>query len=97
MRPATASVGLVSPRSTCESIGALTPERSARSRSDKSIASRSARTRGPIASAIASFGALLVAAAAIEGVRYHVHPYRLLARPREARQEVTGDLLAARG
>ena len=48
MRLAIASVGLVSPRSTWLSIGALTPERSARSRSDRSIASRSARTRGPM-------------------------------------------------
>src|SRR5262249_38531230 len=48
MRAATCSVGLVSPRSTWLSIGALTPERSARSRSDRSIASRSARTRGPM-------------------------------------------------
>src|SRR3954451_3918909 len=47
MRPATTIVGLVSPRSTWESIGALTPLRSARSRSDRSIASRRARTRGP--------------------------------------------------
>src|SRR5437588_177010 len=36
-----------SPRSTCESIGALTPERSARSRRDMDIASRSARMRDP--------------------------------------------------
>ncbi len=48
MRLATDSVGLVSPRSTWLSIGADTPERSARSRSDSAIASRSARTRGPI-------------------------------------------------
>ena len=48
MRVATCSVGLVSPRSTCESIGALTPQRSARSRSDRPIASRRARTRPPI-------------------------------------------------
>ena len=47
MRAATWSVGLVSPRSTCESIGAETPQRSARSRSDHPPASRSARTRGP--------------------------------------------------
>ena len=47
MRPAIVSVGLVSPRSTCESIGAETPERSARSRSERSIDSRSARTRDP--------------------------------------------------
>src|SRR4051794_2788778 len=47
MRPATVRVGLVSPRSTCESIGAETPERSARSRSERSIPSRSARTREP--------------------------------------------------
>ena len=47
IRPAIVSVGLVSPRSTCESIGAETPERSARSRSERSIDSRSARTRDP--------------------------------------------------
>src|SRR4051812_9639935 len=47
MRPATASVGPVPPRSPWESIGADTPLRSARSRSERSIASRSARTRGP--------------------------------------------------
>src|SRR3954451_13411560 len=47
MRAATARVGLVSPRSTWESIGADTPVRSARSRSDSDEASRSARTRGP--------------------------------------------------
>ena len=35
IRAATVSVGLVSPRSTCESIGALTPLRSARSRSER--------------------------------------------------------------
>src|SRR4051794_39844344 len=56
MRAAICSVGLVSPRSTCESIGADTPERSARSRSDRSIASRSARTRGPtVVTAIQSY------------------------------------------
>src|SRR5207253_123759 len=49
MRPATASVGLVSPRSTCDSIGADTPLRSARSRKDRSMASRRARTLGPTA------------------------------------------------
>ena len=48
MRAATVSVGLVSPRSTCESIGALTPLRSARSRSDSEEASRSAFTRAPM-------------------------------------------------
>src|SRR3954451_5660995 len=47
MRLATEMVGLVSPRSTCESIGAETPERSARSRSERPIASRSARTLCP--------------------------------------------------
>src|SRR3954451_23297637 len=47
MRPATVSGGLVSPRSTWESIGAETPERSARSRRERSIPSRSARTREP--------------------------------------------------
>ena len=63
---ATCSVGLVSPRSTCESIGAETPERSASSRSERSIASRSAFTRGPTAAMVGS------AAAAITLVRYHV-------------------------
>ncbi len=48
MREATVNVGLVSPRSTCESIGALTPLRAARSRSERSAASRSAFTRAPI-------------------------------------------------
>src|SRR6202035_5088321 len=48
MRAATARVGLVSPRSTCESIGALTPLRSARSRSDSEELSRNAFTRAPI-------------------------------------------------
>src|SRR3954447_16569286 len=47
MRAATASVGLVSPRSTWESIGAETPQRSARSRSESDIASRSALILGP--------------------------------------------------
>ena len=47
MRSATASVGLVSPRSTWESIGAETPLRSARSRSDRSMPSRRARIRVP--------------------------------------------------
>ena len=51
MRAATVSVGLVSPRSTCESIGAHTPLRSARSRSESPLASRSALTRAPTASA----------------------------------------------
>src|SRR5512132_1774030 len=54
MRPATCSVGLVSPRSTWLSIGALTPERSARSRSERSIASRRARTREPMTECTAS-------------------------------------------
>src|SRR4051812_28445277 len=44
---ASAIVGLVSPRSTWESIGALTPLRSARSRRERPIASRRALTRGP--------------------------------------------------
>src|SRR4051794_34482228 len=47
IRAATASVGLVSPRSTWLSIGALTPLRSDRSRSERPIASRSALTRVP--------------------------------------------------
>src|SRR5688500_8823678 len=49
MRAAVCKVGLVSPRSTCESIGAETPERSASSLSDRSIASRRALTRLPTA------------------------------------------------
>src|SRR6202050_2365538 len=47
MRAATVRVGLVSPRSTCESLAALTPLRSARSRSDRPADSRSAFTRAP--------------------------------------------------
>ena len=47
IRSATARVGLVSPRSTWESIGADTPLRSARSRSERSMASLSLRTRVP--------------------------------------------------
>ena len=43
------------PRSTCESIGALTPLRSARSRSERPIASRSPRTRPPTAPSAAAF------------------------------------------
>ena len=66
MRLAICRVGLVSPRSTWLSIGAETPERSARSRSERSIASRSAFTRGPTAATVGS------AAAAITLVRYHV-------------------------
>ena len=45
--PATVRVGEVSPRSTCESIGAETPERSASSRSERCIERRSALTRSP--------------------------------------------------
>src|SRR3954447_21161094 len=48
MRPATLKVGLVSPRSTCDSMGAETPLRSASSRSDNPMASRSACNRGPM-------------------------------------------------
>ena len=67
MRAATASVGLVSPRSTWLSIGALTPLRSARSRRLSSIASRSARMRGPIGG-----GCSIVVVITL--VRYHVQP-----------------------
>ena len=74
MRLATWSVGLVSPRSTWLSIGALTPLRSARSRRLRSIASRSARTRGPMWMA-ASMRSIV----AIRAVRYHVHLYPSLA------------------
>ena len=56
MRAATASVGLVSPRSTWLSIGALTPRRSARSRRLRSIGSRSARMRGPIGTSVSEGG-----------------------------------------
>src|SRR3954464_1616553 len=49
MRSATWSVGLVSPRSTCESIGAETPDRTASSRSESREDSRRARTREPTA------------------------------------------------
>src|SRR4051794_26020606 len=69
MRAATDSVGLVSPRSTCDSIGADTPERSARSRSDRSIASRSARTRGPM---WIWWSSCWSATAMTRAVRYHV-------------------------
>src|SRR4051812_45920127 len=48
IRSATAIVGLVSPRSTWLSIWAETPLRSARSRSERLIPSRSSRTRRPI-------------------------------------------------
>ena len=58
------------PRSTCESIGALTPQRSARSRNDRPIASRRARTRPPIAATEVASISL------ITGVRYHVQSYR---------------------
>ena len=44
---AIANVGLVSPLSTWESIGALTPLRSARSRRERSMASRRLLTRAP--------------------------------------------------
>ena len=54
MRAATVSVGLVSPRSTCESIGALTPLLSARSRSESPDASRSAFTRAPMTAGASS-------------------------------------------
>src|SRR4051794_23356731 len=73
MRLAICSVGLVSPRSTWLSIGALTPPRSARSRSERSIASRRARTRGPMWTCVSS-------TSAIGGVRYRIRtlpaPYR---------------------
>src|SRR5438045_4195235 len=49
MRSATAIVGLVSPRSTCESIWAETPLRSARSRRERFIPSRRSLIRPPTA------------------------------------------------
>jgi hypothetical protein len=69
IRFATWSVGLVSPRSTCESIGALTPERSARSRSDRSMASRSARMRGPRPPSV------LAVAVVVDNIRAYVITY----------------------
>src|SRR5690348_14019590 len=74
---ASASVGLVSPRSTCESIGALTPLRSARSLSERSIASRRLLTRAPsVPSAVTAVrSGVLAVAVAIGGVRYHIHLY----------------------
>src|SRR4051794_40272026 len=63
MRPATDSVGLVSPRSTWDSMGADTPLRSARSRRDRAMPSRRARMRGPTSScsatAVAMYGCTL--------------------------------------
>ena len=74
IRPAIVSVGLVSPRSTWESIGAETPERSARSRSERSIDSRSAPdARPPLRSR---------ADVAIRRVRYRVHRIGSRAAPR---------------
>ena len=74
---ATASVGLVSPRSTWESIGALTPLRSARSRSERPIASRSARIRAPtigVSTGVASAPPRSSVTVTVMGcVRYHVH------------------------
>src|SRR5690242_9842913 len=86
MREATCSVGLVSPRSTWLSIGAETPERSARSRSDRSIASRNAFTRGPIVVAwavairpyVITYGVLARSARGV--VRLGRTPDRALAR-----------------
>ena len=70
-----ARVGLVSPRSTCESIGAQTPERSARSRSERPFASRSAFTRGPmwicdsISSTTRHYGAYVITYSAVTRVQ----------------------------
>ena len=61
MRAATVIVGLVSPRSTCESIGALTPLRTARSRNERPLASRSAFTRSPITGASKAAASTLAA------------------------------------
>ena len=66
LRPRPTSVGLVSPRSTWDSIGAETPLRSARSRSDRSIASRSARD------AIADASGSAIACCHDGCVRYHI-------------------------
>ena len=65
MRAATVSVGLVSPRSTCESIGALTPLRPARSRSERSEASRRAFTRAPSTAGSSTSGAAVTVAIVI--------------------------------
>src|SRR3954454_10589140 len=71
MRAATCSVGLVSPRSTWLSIGADTPERSARSRRERSIASRRTFTRGPTEIASGSADA---------AIRVYVITYNLTSR-----------------
>ena len=73
--PATASVGLVSPRSTWESIGAETPLRSARSRSERSIPSRSARMRDPTDGRSAACAAIGAEAIVAMRVRYHGRLY----------------------
>src|SRR4051794_781526 len=86
MRAAICSVGLVSPRSTWESMGADTPERSARSRNERSIASRSALTRGPTAATVGS------AAAAITPVRYHVRSRRRCGEAHTGRPRRAGSL-----
>ena len=67
IRAATVNVGLVSPRSTCESIGALTPLRSARSRSESPEDSRNAFTRAPI-TAGSSWSGRDVAGASVDAV-----------------------------
>ena len=67
MRVATVSVGLVSPRSTWESIGALTPLRTARSRSDSEEASRSAFTRAPMTTGSSGSGRAPAVAASRRG------------------------------
>ncbi len=86
MRAATVSVGLVSPRSTCESIGALTPLRTARSRSDSPEASRSAFTRAPIDrdGVRCVVGRCRVAASRHTTVRYHRRHRRPVACPHGA-------------
>ena len=65
------------PRSTCESIGALTPERSARSRSERSLGLASARTRAPT-------WEMSDLSVAILAVRYHVQLFGYGCRPRGA-------------
>src|SRR5437016_3899781 len=88
MRLATDSVGLVSPRSTWDSIGAETPQRSARSRSERRMASRRERTRGPTA-----MGSATGAATAI-GLVYVITYARMLSRRRLLALRRSGDLPA---
>ncbi len=60
----------MSPRSTWESIGALTPLRSARSRSERSIASRRLLTRAPTPSGVTAVASVEACRVALVMVAY---------------------------